>query len=296
MTPVKVFFRKHPVLTYFALTFVISWSGALLVIGGSGGMSGTAPTSDPRFLYALLAMLAGPSISGILLTSLVHGRDGLREFVSRAVKWRVATRWYAVALMTAPLLWSATLFALWLTSSNFRPGIFTSEDKASLVLVGLAAALAAGIFEELGWTGFAIPQFRRRHGVFATGLFVGVLWAAWHLLTNVLWASRASAGDLPLAIFLPTSVFSVLVGYLAAFRVLMVWVYDRSGSLLVAMLMHVSITASVLILDPAAISGVASLTYSFVLATAVWAAVGLVAVRNGWHRADRRLRSVRRAA
>jgi hypothetical protein len=32
------------------------------------------------FPIALLAMLAGPSVAGILLTGLVHGRVGLREF------------------------------------------------------------------------------------------------------------------------------------------------------------------------------------------------------------------------
>lgn len=44
-------------------------------------------------------------------------------------------------------------------------------------------------------------------------------------------------------IFLPASVLGVLVGYLPAFKVLMVWVYDRTGSLPIAMLMHVSTTA-----------------------------------------------------
>jgi CAAX protease family protein len=296
MTPLTVFIRRRPVLTYFCLTFAISWGGVLLVIGGSGGMSGTAPTGDPRFVYALLAMLAGPSVSGILLTALVEGRDGLREFLLRARKWRVAARWHAVALLTAPLLWLATMFALTRISSNFLPGIFTSTDRARFVLVGLAAALGAGILEELGWTGFAIPQLRRRYGVFATGFMVGVLWGAWHLLTNVVWASRVSAGNLPLSIFLPASVFGVLVGYLAAFRVLMVWVYDRTGSLLLAMVMHASLTSSVLVLDPTPISGLDLLAYSFALATAVWATVAVVAVQNDWRFAHRPLRNVRRAA
>jgi hypothetical protein len=75
---------KHPVLTtYFALTFAISWGGALLAIGGAGGMSGTAPTDDPRFPIAVLAILGGPSVAGILLTGLVHGRAGLRALLSR---------------------------------------------------------------------------------------------------------------------------------------------------------------------------------------------------------------------
>ena len=296
MTAVKAFITRHPVPISFAMTFAISWGGVLVVIGGSAGVSGSAPTGDPRFAYAVLAMLAGPSLSGLLLTGLVDGRTGLRELRSRALSWRVAAWWHAVSLLTAPLLWIATMFVLSLVSLSFLPGIFTSPDKTGRVLAGVAVALGAGIFEELGWTGFAIPQLRRRHGVLAAGLIVGVLWGAWHLLTNVLWASRVSAGDLPPSIFLPVSVVGILVGYLAAFRVLMVWVYDRTGSLLLAMVMHTSLTASVLILDPVAISGMALLTYSFALAAAVWGAVAVVAARHGWQFAQPPVRSVRRAA
>lgn len=39
---------------------------------------------------------------------------------------------------------------------------------------------------------------------------------------------------------------------LPAYRVLMVWVYDRTGSLPVVMLMHASLSASTLILQPLA--------------------------------------------
>ena len=33
MSKIKTFIKKHPVLTYFALTFAISWVGLLLVSG-----------------------------------------------------------------------------------------------------------------------------------------------------------------------------------------------------------------------------------------------------------------------
>jgi membrane protease YdiL (CAAX protease family) len=193
-------------------------------------------------------------------------------------------------------LWVVTLTAFSLASSTFLPGIVTSTDKPGLIMVGLAVALGAGIFEELGWTGFAIPQVRRRYGVFATGFVVGVVWGAWHLLTNVFWASRMTAGELSLSIFVPASVIAFLIGYLAAFRVLMVWVYDRTGSLLLAIGMHASLTASVLILDPAALRGVAHLGYLFALAVVVWAAVAVVAAWDRWHLAQQSLRAVTRAA
>lgn len=224
-------------------------------------------------------MIAGPSVAGILLTGLVHGRAGLRELLSRLLRWRVGAHWYAVALLTTPLLATAALFALSLTSPVFLPGIFASDDKASLLLSGIAAGLAAGIFEELGWTGFAVPGLRLRHGVLTTGLIVGALWGAWHFLV-AFWGSGSSSGAFSLPLLLAQFLFYVAV--LPAYRVLMAWVYDRTGSLLVAMLMHASLTGSVLfILMPLAISAVPLLTWYLVFAAALWVVVAAVAVANG---------------
>jgi hypothetical protein len=84
-----------------------------------------------------------------------------------------------------------------------------------------------------------------------------------------------------MVVFLPAWLIGVLVGQLTAFRVLMVWVYDRTGSLLVAILMHVSVTASTIIFAPLAISGVAFLALSFAYAAATWVVVAAVAVAQG---------------
>ena len=284
MTELKALVARHPAPVYFALTFVISWSGALLAIGGGGDMRGTTPGSDPRFACALIAMLAGPPTTAVLLTALLAGHTGFRDLLARLLTWRVAARWYAVALLTGPLLMMATLLALSLASPAFLPGIFIAEDKGSLLLTGLAVGFLAGILEELGWTGFAIPTVRRRHGVVATGLLVGVLWSAWHLLPNI-WSAGAAAGELDPPVYMVATAAGVFVGYLTAFRVLMLWVYDRTKSLLLGMLMHLSFTAGLLILNPLAISGIHLVTYSFALAGALWVLVAVVAVvdsRRPW--------------
>jgi uncharacterized protein len=284
MKTIKAFIKSHPVLTYYALAFAISWGAILIVVGvGPGGILATQEQYQTLIPFVGLAMLVGPSVAGIVLTGLLYGRAGLRGMLSRLLGWRVSARWYVLALLTAPLSMAAVLLALSLRSPEFLPGIFTSDEKASLLLMGIVGGLAAGIFEELGWTGFAIPRLRLRHSVLATGLFVGVLWGAWHILVNVL-AGDTSSGALSLAIYLPATLFILLVGWMPAYRVLMVWVYERTGeSLLVAMLMHASLTASTLIVAPLVISGVPLLTYQLVWAAALWIVVGAVAVAQGRH-------------
>ena len=274
MTAIKAFITRHSVLTYYALTFALSW-GSVLIVVGPGGILGTKELSEALLPFVYLAMLIGPSVAGILLTGLVDGRAGFREFLSRLLRWRVGARWYAGALLTAPLLMTATLFALSLTSPVFLPGIFVSDDKASLLLSGITAGIMVGIFEELGWTGFAIPRLRLRYGVLTTGLIVGLLWGAWHF--RLFSGSGSSSGVVPADLYLAVLLFS----FLPPFRVLMVWVYDRTGSLLVAMLMHASLTASTLILMPLATAGVPGLTYDLVLAAVLWVVVAAVAVAKG---------------
>ena len=138
-----------------------------------------------------------------------------------------------------------------------------------------------GFFEELGWTGFATPQLRLRHRVLVTGLITGVLWAVWHIPFIRLWPSVPLSEGLSLGAMLAITSFFVLIGQLPAYRVLMVWVYDRTGSLLVAMLMHAGLTASTFIFGPAWISGSALLVYDIALGATWWVVVGAVALANG---------------
>ena len=151
--------KRHPVVTYYGLMFAISWGFGLIVLGPDGFV-GSKLISGAQLPLVYVAALAGPSIAGLLSVGLRRGRQGIHDLLSRLFRWHVSPGWYAVALLTTPLLMTATLFALSLTSPIFLPGIFTSPDKASLLLFGIAVGLGAGFFEELGWTGFAVPGIR----------------------------------------------------------------------------------------------------------------------------------------
>ena len=98
--------RRHPVAAYYTVVFAISWGGCLMAIG-PGGILGITPISGAQLPFVYLASLTGPGLAGILLTSLVHGRAGLRDLRSRLFQWRVGVRWmrwtFAEPLSSAPL-------------------------------------------------------------------------------------------------------------------------------------------------------------------------------------------------
>jgi uncharacterized protein len=159
---IVAFIKKRPILTYYALVFVITWGGMLLVVGPSGIFASKAdPAVLTQFIYA--AALAGPSIAGILMTGLIHGKAGLRDLLARVLRWRVDVRWYLVALLTAPLLMAAILFVFSLTSPGFVPAIVTSDDKVGLLMSGIVMGLVVGLVigQHPSATARRLPHARR---------------------------------------------------------------------------------------------------------------------------------------
>ena len=264
MITVRDFTKRHSLPIYFTLAFIISW-GAILILAGPDGI----PATTDQIMVLGMAMLLGPSMASILMTGLVSGWAGYRDLVSRLLRWRVGIRWYGVALLTAPLSTMVVLLMLSLFSPEFLPGIFTSDDKITLLLAGIVGGLMVGFFEELGWTGFATPKMRPRYSIVSTGLIIGLLWGAWHFL--LFWENDSFSGVFPLALLIAR-----LFTWLPAYRILMVWVYDRTDSLLVTILMHVSLVATLAIFDPP-LTGGGLLTLILVRSAVLWIIVAAVA-------------------
>ncbi|HEY5945354.1 MAG TPA: CPBP family intramembrane glutamic endopeptidase [Kofleriaceae bacterium] len=211
----------RPLRWYFLLAFTISWTGVLFA------------ASQHQLYLLFVAMLLGPSVSSIALTAYYEKARGLRELAHRLLRWRIGARWYAT-LLVAPLTLSLIALALSLYSSSFRPGF--------AIPFALIAGFGAGIFEELGWTGFATPRLLRRYSWFDAGLLLGLPWAVWHLLTD--YVGRDVHGWL----WIPHALQWVIA--LCAFRIFMTWVYSNTRSLLLGMLLHVSFTGSQALLWP----------------------------------------------
>src|SRR5512146_2437116 len=73
MQTVAAWARKHPVLAYFTITFIISWGG-VLVLGSPYGMPATSEQFGKVWLVVFLPYFFGPATAGLLLTAFVDGR------------------------------------------------------------------------------------------------------------------------------------------------------------------------------------------------------------------------------
>jgi membrane protease YdiL (CAAX protease family) len=181
---------------------------------------------------------------------------------------------------------TAILAALSLTSKAFLPTTITAEDTATLlvralVVLGVYAVvgLVISFFEEIGWTGFATHELRKRHGLLATGLIVGLPWVVPHL---PFYAETAS-GAVP-----PALEVAAIFFYFVPYRMLMVWVYDHTQSVLLAILMHLPLIVFLFNLLTPAMAAVPELIFNLVFGATLWVFVAAVAA------ADRRKLSRRK--
>ncbi len=224
MTLVR-WFRRHPLPGYFALTYGISWGGILLVLSATGFDLMVLRPRDTGLIFG--SMLLGPSIAGLTMTAVLDGRAGLHELGSRLLRWRLALHWYALALMTLPVLMLAVL----LPFSLIADVAFMPRFQWPLFAIGLVA----GTFEEIGWTGFATPRLLDRQRTFVAGLSLGLVWAMWHVLVDF----RQNYSAMGAAWMVWLMEFAVLyVATLTAYRVLMTWMFAHAESLLLAVLMR----------------------------------------------------------
>ncbi|HEX5070277.1 MAG TPA: CPBP family glutamic-type intramembrane protease [Vicinamibacterales bacterium] len=264
--------RDHSLRNYFALVFLVSWGGILAVGGGLAAIPGPAAPTNPIFPLVYAAMLAGPVAAALVMTGIIEGSAGFRA-IARRLLWRpIDAGFLAVAILTAPVAIAVSLVVLSLVSDGYRPGLQTGAGPG--VVFGLLVGAGAGVLEELGWTGFATPRLRARWGILRTGLTLGCIWALWHVLA-VLWGIGALNGSVPLGLFVAIDLLAILPVY----RVLIVWLHDRSGSLSLAMLMHASLTASLIVLGPA-VTGWRLLAYDAVVAAVLWIFAGVLLMRR----------------
>jgi uncharacterized protein len=101
--------RRHPLITFFVLTYALTWWAV-----PSGGF-----------------IPAGPLLAAVIVIPLIQGLAGLRDLDSRMIRWSVGWIWYVVAigLPLAVLLVSVALSALPPSPPTLPTGAFCIQGN-----------------------------------------------------------------------------------------------------------------------------------------------------------------------
>jgi uncharacterized protein len=214
--------KNYPLISFFSLTYFMTWGLSLLIAYPK--LISDVPLAFEDIGTMFLVMLFVPSTIGILMTHLIYGKSGIQAFFLKMKKVNLNFKWYLIAILTTPIVLLLVLIILSVfVSREFMPGF---------QVIGIILGFAAGFFEEIGWTGFALPELQKKYSVLKSGLILGLIWGIWHLFADYLGAN-IELGVHWLPIFLFRYVFAVTF-----YRVLMVYVYHHTQSIFIAQLMH----------------------------------------------------------
>jgi membrane protease YdiL (CAAX protease family) len=241
---------RHRVISFFALAYSISWS-----------LWGIAAVGGGQVIFLLGGL--GPLISAIVVTRL-SGRS-LRAWLRSLLVWRVSPGYYAVALLLPVAIYGVINLILVLLGQelDLSPLLTVAPTYAGMFLM---VGTAGGGLEEPGWRGFALPELQGRHSPLVATLLVGLAWGVWHI---PLYGPAGFVVPLVLAFFYT-------------------WIYNRTGSILLCLLLHAGITPAQNLLTLATSSqaagggaGVGDSTDLVILGVYILAALALTLATRG---------------
>ena len=212
--------KRHPIITFFVLTYVLTWAieSPLVFL--------TDSVTDTQGLVLVILASNVPSVVAIVLTASVFGRGPLRKLLARLLIWRINPLWYLVVILGPVVL---TGGVVGLNALMGGPAL-----SLGMTLLGVLSMLAFSIVpgsalgEEIGWRGYALPRLQSRMSALGASLIIGPIWALWHL---PLWLT-GTPGRTP-------TLYAAFVISTIALSVILTWVYNSTGgSLLMVVLLH----------------------------------------------------------
>ena len=223
----KSFIKRNPLISMYALLFLLGWPVQILDALASHGLAPKPPS--------ILTIATGltPAIAAVIVTAVLAGRAGVKDLFRRFLIWRVGMQWYVVGifLLAAVILGGIGLHVLF---GGAMPEMPIAGAPVSLILFAFAVTVIVGALvntEEIAWRGFALPRLQSRYGALTAALLIAVPESLFHLphFWNL------------------DSIFYQNVGlfWFTAFTVAIVFVYTyifnkTNGSLLIVTILHAS--------------------------------------------------------
>jgi len=214
---------------FLTATFLITWTSWWGL--GLLARSGATTFGQPLFMTLYLIGGFGPTIGAYVAVIATRDQAPVGEFHRRLLRWRVAPRWWAVALGLPFLIASVAVVA----ALQMRPGFRETLAIRSWywVVPLFFGMIVGGGLEELGWRGVAQPELERRMSRAGAALLIGIVWALWHLpLFSIPGVSQYGES-------FPIFAVSVVGG---AF--VLAWLYGHTTSILLCVVFHAALNTA----------------------------------------------------
>ena len=241
---------RHDLVLYFVLAYLLSWALWPLVI--------LNPTSSPLVPF-------GPLIAAVIVALLAGGRRELWALLRQLGRWRVHPLWYVIALL-GPFVLAGLTAALAVAAGAPVRGTGDYTNWRAITFFFLSTVIIVGLFEEVGWRGFALPRLQLRLNAIWAALVLGVLWALWHLPELI----SDPTGQRPPVQFLLWAL---------ALSVIFSWLYNSTnGSLPIVIICHAAIDTAGRFMLPEFVGDGYQLVWWFMVALHVLVAVIVILV------------------
>lgn len=206
------FFARHPIATFVALVYPLSWYSWLLGIADRIGSTGLNPL--------------GPLAAALITTWLAGGWPRFREWIAHFGRFRGGVLPYLAAL-ALPVLLCALAVAVHVALGAATPTAEQLNAWPGMIEQFVFVLLFIGLGEEPGWRGFLTPELQKRAHPLLAVLGVAVVWAVWHAPLF-----RSEIG--------PELVLPFLLNVLAA-TVVLAWLRNLSLSVWPPMICHATV-------------------------------------------------------
>jgi uncharacterized protein len=232
---------RHPATAFVVMVFGFGWTGLIPVLLSENGF-GVLPIELPLTVVQTLVTVLGLAVPALLVTAATGGKEGVRDLLSRMLRWRVGVHWYLIAIFGLPV-------AMLLAAIPFL-GVVPLEVLAqkwglllTVFLPGVVLPfLHTNLWEELGWMGFLQSTLQERRGPLLASLMVAPVFALFHLpayfVAGWIVDEHTPLSQLPSVLVEYGAVVAVFAIF---FRVLAIWLYNVTGrSVLLVGLFHSS--------------------------------------------------------
>ena len=224
---------RRPVASFLVMLYAITWAVFLpVVLQARGLLALPIDLSEGLAFNVVLAIasILGIALPALLVTAATSGKAGVRDLLSRCLRWRVGVRWYLIAIL-------GFLAAMLLVASVFQGltplGALVEKWPLFFTLFlpeVLLPFLFIQVFEEAGWTGFMQHNLQERRGPLLASILVAPAFVLQHLPIILMDASVGLGSVIIVGALVVVAVF---------FRVVIMWLYNGSGrSVLVVALFH----------------------------------------------------------